>query len=58
MKKVYLLIILGILLIAASIFNFTLKVENNGHYFGNGILCGIGLSVIVMQIKKPRKSAK
>ena len=55
MKRTYLLIAVGLLLIAAAIFNFTLNIENKGHYFGNGVICGIGISVIVAQILKLRK---
>lgn len=55
MKKTYLLIGTGVILIALSVFNFTLKIDNKGHYFGNGVICGIGLSVIVVQILKLKK---
>ncbi|HRN72393.1 MAG TPA: hypothetical protein PLM81_04645 [Ginsengibacter sp.] len=55
MKRTYVLIAVGLVLIAAAIFNFTLDIENKGHYFGNGVICGIGISVIVAQILKLRK---
>ncbi|MBW7839544.1 MAG: hypothetical protein H3C36_07885 [Chitinophagaceae bacterium] len=55
MKRTYVLIAVGLVLIAAAIFNFTLNIENKGHYFGNGVVCGIGISVIVVQILKMRK---
>ncbi|MBN9349825.1 MAG: hypothetical protein J0H55_03995 [Chitinophagaceae bacterium] len=55
MKKTYVWIGIGIILIVAAIFNLNMDINNKGHYFGNGIVCGIGLSVIVTQILKIRK---
>lgn len=55
MKKTYVFIAIGIILIAASLLNFTMDIDNRGHYFGNGVLCGIGLSVVVTQIIKRGK---
>ncbi|MBS1747103.1 MAG: hypothetical protein JST21_13110 [Bacteroidetes bacterium] len=58
MKKKYLLSALSIFFIAFTIRNFTLDVDNKGHYFGNGILCGIGLSLLVVQLLKIKKNKK
>lgn len=55
MKRTYLLIGVGLILIAVSLFNFSMDVDNKGHYFGNGLICGIGLSTIVTQVLKLRK---
>lgn len=33
-----------------SINNLTLDIDNRGHYIGNGILCGIGISIFVTQM--------
>lgn len=49
MKKNLIFIGLGILLMAFSINNYTFEIDNKGHYFVNGIICGVGLSVIVVQ---------
>lgn len=37
---------LGIALCAVSLFNFMLTIESKGHYFANGVLLGIGLSIL------------
>lgn len=58
MKSKYLLIGLSILLIAFAIRNFSLDIDSRGHYFGNGILCGIGISLLVVQLLKLRKIQK
>lgn len=58
MKRTYLFIAIGIILVAVSLFNLTLDIANKGHYFGNGVICGIGLSTIVIQISKLRKLKK
>lgn len=55
MKKNLLFIGLGVVLMAVSFYNFTFKIDNKGHYFGNGIICGIGLSILVVQFLKRRK---
>ncbi|HQP76746.1 MAG TPA: hypothetical protein PL069_05015 [Saprospiraceae bacterium] len=50
MKKNYLFIGISVLIIAFSINNLTLDIDNRGHYIGNGILCGIGISIFVTQM--------
>lgn len=56
MKRTYLLIVLGIVLIAIALFDTSLKIENKGHYFGNGVIAGIGISVLIVQILKIRRA--
>lgn len=56
MKSNYKLIGLSMILIAFAIRNFTLDIDNKGHYFGNGILCGVGISLLVVQLLKIRKN--
>lgn len=58
MNRNYLLIIIGVLLIVASLISFNLNVDNKSHYFGNGIACGIGLSVLFTQISILRKTRR
>lgn len=58
MKNNYLSLGLSILLIAFTIRNFNLDVDNKGHYFGNGILCGIGISLLVVQLLNIKKNKK
>lgn len=55
MKKNKIYIVLGIALAALTINNFTLEIDNKGHYFVNGIICGVGLSVVVVQLLRLRK---
>lgn len=55
MKKTYLFIAISIILISAALFNFNMTIDNKGHYFGNGIVCGIGLSILVTQFLKFKK---
>ncbi|MBS1950780.1 MAG: hypothetical protein OJF59_001741 [Cytophagales bacterium] len=50
MKKTYLLITTGLLVMAVTLWNFNMTINNKGHYFVNGILCGIGISLIASQI--------
>ncbi|GAB1396300.1 MAG TPA: hypothetical protein PKN57_03385 [Saprospiraceae bacterium] len=56
MKKHYLF--LSVVLIAMSLFNLTLDIDSRGHYFGNGIVCGLGLSMLVIQLKKWNQTTK
>ncbi len=56
MKKHYLF--LSVVLIAMSLFNLTLDIDSRGHYFGNGIVCGLGLSMLVNQLKKWKQATK
>jgi len=58
MKKNYLFIGIGLLLIVIALFDFSLKVDNKGHYFVNGILCGIGSSMMVVHFLKLKKLKK
>lgn len=55
MKKNIVFIALGIVLMVFSIYNFTFEIDNKGHYFVNGIICGVGLSVIVVQLLRIKK---
>lgn len=56
MKKTYVWIAIGIILIIVAIFNLNLNIDNKGHYFGNGIVCGIGLSIAATQLLKFRRA--
>lgn len=58
MKKNYLSLGLSMLIIAYAIRNFSLNIDNKGHYFGNGILCGIGISLLVVQLLNIKKNKK
>ncbi|MBS1630935.1 MAG: hypothetical protein KF825_08355 [Ferruginibacter sp.] len=58
MKKNILLLGLSVIFIAFAIRNFSLDIDNNGHYFGNGILCGIGISLLVVQLLNIKKNKK
>lgn len=55
MKKNIVYIVLGTALMVFAIYNFTFEIDNKGHYFVNGIICGVGLSVIVVQLIKIKK---
>jgi len=55
MKKTYIYLGLGLLMALFAINNFRYEIDNKGHYFVNGIICGIGLSVMVVQLLKLRK---
>lgn len=49
---------IGFALCVLALFNFTLTIDSKGHYFGNGIVFGIGLSILVrqaMQLAKARR---
>ncbi len=50
------LIGLGVVLAVFAIYNFSLDINSKGHYFVNGIICGVGLSMIAVQLLKLRKS--
>lgn len=54
-KKNLIFIGLGIILMGFAIINFTFEIDNKGHYFVNGIICGVGLSITVLQILRIRK---
>ncbi|MCO6496197.1 MAG: hypothetical protein J5I50_00905 [Chitinophagaceae bacterium] len=56
MKRTTLLIAVGILMMIAALVNFNLDIDNKGHFFGNGVIFGIGISLIVAQILKMRKA--
>lgn len=56
MKNNYLSLGLSMLFIAFTIRNFSLNIDNKGHYFANGILCGIGISLLVVQLLKFKKN--
>lgn len=60
MKKTYIYLVLGLVMTLFSLNNFRFEIDNKGHYFVNGIICGVGLSVMVVQIIRLRrqKSAK
>lgn len=48
-------IIVGIVLIAIGGFNSTLDVGIRWHYFANGIIFGVGLSVLVLGLRAKKK---
>ncbi len=50
------LIGLGVVLAVFAIYNFSLDINSKGHYFVNGIICGVGLSMIAVQLLKLRQS--
>jgi hypothetical protein len=56
MKRGYTIIAFGVLLIILSLFNISLNIDSKGHYFGNGVMCGIGLSLIIFQVKQLKKN--
>ncbi|HOZ84011.1 MAG TPA: hypothetical protein PK191_00890 [Niabella sp.] len=58
MKKHFLLIGVGLFLIILTVYDFTLKVDNKAHYYVNGIICGIGLCMVVSQFLKLRKQKR
>lgn len=43
---------IGIVLSAIGVRNATLKINHNMHYFANGILTGIGLTLIAREVAK------
>ena len=55
MKKKSILIGIGGLLTAIGAGSATLKIDNKNHYYSNGILSGIGLSIIAYQLAKLKK---
>lgn len=48
-------IVISVLMIIVSLINLTLNIESKGHYFGNGVVFGIGLTVLFNQIIKIRQ---
>ncbi|HMN04260.1 MAG TPA: hypothetical protein PKD45_00920 [Flavobacteriales bacterium] len=52
MKHKWLPIGIGAALCILSLFNFTLAIDSKGHYFGNGIVFGIGVSIMVRKIRQ------
>lgn len=55
MKKKSILVGIGGLLTAIGAGNATLKIDNKIHYFSNGILSGIGLSIIAHQLTESKR---
>lgn len=55
MKKSMKRIGIGGLLTALGLGNATLKIDNNMHYFANGILAGIGISMLAREMTKKCK---
>lgn len=55
MKRNYIFLLIGILLIAVGFFSYNMDVDSKTHYFINGIWVGLGISFIVAQIPKLRK---
>ncbi|MCZ2223688.1 MAG: hypothetical protein LC122_08660 [Chitinophagales bacterium] len=55
MRK-YIKLILGIALMISSLYSATLKIETTWHYFGNGVLFGLGFALVVIQLFKLKKS--
>lgn len=55
MKKIYIYLALGLLMSLFGINNFRYEIDSKAHYFVNGIICGVGLSVVVVQLLKLRK---
>ena len=58
MKKSYLIIGICIALLAVTAFNSQLNIDNKMHYFGNGIVFGIALVILIRQIFKRNKPQK
>lgn len=56
MKKTYIYLAVGLILALFAINNFRFEVDSKAHYFVNGIICGVGLSVAVVQLLKLKKS--
>lgn len=52
MKRKLIFMTIGIALAGFAINNFTLEIDNKGHYFVNGIICGVGLSIVITQVLK------
>ncbi|HRP90105.1 MAG TPA: hypothetical protein PKX92_08700 [Edaphocola sp.] len=58
MKNKTTIYIISILMIIVSLFNLTLDIEQKGHYFGNGIICGIGATLLILEFLKSRNTSK
>lgn len=58
MKRKWLPIGIGIAMCALSLFNFTLSIDSKGHYFGNGIVFGIGLSILALEARQRTKAGR
>lgn len=50
MKKTYFFILLGLAMMAGGLFGLTLKIDVHMHYFGNGVIFGVGLSILINSI--------
>ncbi len=48
MNKRLIIIVIGILMMIAGLVGATMKVNTTWHYFGNGAVFGIGISLLVM----------
>lgn len=58
MKRKWLPIGIGIAMCALALFNFTLPIDNKGHYFGNGVVFGIGLSILALTARQWTKTGR
>ncbi len=51
-------LLIGIVLMGAGLFGFSLDIDNLGHYFGTGIFFGIGLCLFISNLYKLLKAKK
>lgn len=55
MKKEIIQLLIGLVMMVAAVYNANLDISNTWHYFSNGVVFGLGFSLVFVRVKQMLK---